>query len=174
MKNYERLVALEEEYSMKYMPSRERRCLTNLCVAYKDVAYYDEDAVNAKILFSYFEKCLSEQGISWNPQPVKINGEIVDFEPPDGYFELEDNIARVFARFDYYYESTECQEVLERVFNSHVRNYCSGQKVCFFKDVSLSKIIKQDERTAKGKELFKKYQQLKTEFLDFPLIKEEL
>lgn len=142
VENYTRLVALEKEYSIKYMPAAERDCLANLRAAYKDVAYYDEDAVNAKILFSYFEKCLSEQGINWDPKPVEINGEIVDYEPPDGYFELEDDIARAFGRFDYHFKPAECQDLLERIFNNHVRNYCSGQKASFFKDMTLSKIIK--------------------------------
>lgn len=174
VEKYNRLVALEKEYSMKYMPATERACLANLRAAYKDVAYYDEDAVNAKILFSYFERCLSEQGIKWDPKPVEINGEIVDYEPPDGYFELEDDIARVFGRFDYHIEPVECQDMLERIFNNHVRNYCSGKKASFFKDATLPKIIKQDERTAKNNEMFVKYQQLKTEFLAFPLIKNEI
>ena len=174
VENYNRLVALEKEYSIKYMPAAERDCLANLLAAYKDVAYYDEDAVNAKILFSYFEKCLSEQGIKWDPKPVEIYGEIVDYEPPDGYFELEDDIARAFGRFDYHFEPTECQDLLERIFNNHVRNYCSGQKASFFKDMTLTKIIKQDERTAKNNEMFAKFQKLKSEFLARPMIKDEI
>ena len=47
VENYNLLVALEKEYSIKYMPVTERECLANLRAAYKDVAYYDEDAVNA-------------------------------------------------------------------------------------------------------------------------------
>ena len=174
VENYNLLVALEKEYSIKYMPVTERECLANLRAAYKDVAYYDEDAVNAKILFSYFERCLSEQGLQWDPKPVEINGEIVDYEPPDGYFELEDDIARAFGRFDYHFEPTECQDLLERIFNNHVRKYCSGQKASFFKDMTLTKIIKQDERTAKNNEMFAKFRQLKTEFLALPLIKGEI
>ena len=174
IENYNRLVALDKEYSIKYMSATERACLANLREAYKEIAYYDEDAVNAKILFSYFERCLSEQGIKWDPKPVEINGEIVDYDPPDGYFELENDITRVLRRFDYHIEPTECQEALERIFNSHVRNYCSGQKASFFKDAIMSKIIKQDELTAKSNELFVRYQKLKTEFLNFPLIKGEI
>ena len=149
-------------------------CLANLCAAYKGVAYYNEDAVNAKILFSYFERCLSEQVIKWDPKPVEINGEIVDYEPPDGYFELEDDIARTFGKFDYRFEPIECKDLLERIFNNHVRNYCSRQKASFFKDMTLSKIIKQDELTAKNNEMFAKFQQLKIEFLALPLIKDEI
>lgn len=174
IEKYNRLVALEKEYSIKYMPAKERDCLANLRAAYKDIAYYNEDAANAKILFAYFERCLSEQGITWDPKPVEINGEIVDYEPPDGYFELEDDIARAFRRFDYHFESTECQDLLERIFNNHVRNYCSGKKASFFKDLTLSKIIKQDALTAKNNEMFEKFRQLKTEFLALPLIKDEI
>ena len=174
IENYNRLVALKKEYSMKYMPAKERACLANLCAAYRDVAYYDENATNAKILFSYFEKCLSEQGIKWDPKPVEINGEIVAYEPQDGYFELEDDIVRVFERFNFHFEPTECQDALERIFSRHVHNYCSGQKAYFFKDASLQKIIKQDELTAKSDESFAKFKEIKTEFLGFPLIKKEI
>lgn len=174
IENYHRIVSLKKEYSIKYMPDKERQCLTNLCSAYKSVAYYDEDATNAKILFSYFQKCLSEQGVKWDPCPLIINDEIVDYEPPEGYFELEDGIARVLRKLDYHFEPDECQQALERLFNSHVRSYCSGQKVIFFKEANLKKVIKEDNLTAESKAQFENYQKCKNEFLSLPLIKSEM
>ena len=174
IENYNRLLTLEKEYSMKYMPEKERLFFINLCLAYKEVAYYDENAINAKILFLYFERCLSEQETKWKPCPVIINGEIVDYEPPEGYFELEDNITKILSRFDYHFEPDECQNALKRVFNRHVQNFCSEKNVIVFKDTNLTKIIKQDELTKKSEELFSKYQLLKTEFFEFPLIKNEM
>lgn len=174
VENYYRLVSLEKEYSIKYMPAKERQCLTDLCSAYKTVAYYDEDASNAKILFSYFEKCLSEQGVKWDPRPRTINDEIVDYEPPEGYFELEDGIARVLRKFDCHFEPDECQQALERLFSSHVRIFCSGQKAVFFKGANLAKVIKQDKLTAESNAQFENYQQRKSEFLSLPLIKSEM
>ena len=40
--------------------------------------------------------------------------------------------------------------------------------------MTLAKIIKQDELTAKNNEMFAKFQQLKTEFLTRPMIKDEI
>ncbi len=174
VENYFRIVSLEKEYSIRYMPTKERQSLTELCSAYKAVAYYDEDATNAKILFSYFEKCLSEQGIKWEPRPRTINDEIVDYEPPEGYFELEDGIARVLRKFDYHFEPDECQKALERLFSSHVRVFCLGQKAVFFKGLNLSKVIKQDKLTSESNALFENYRQRKNEFLSLPLIKSEM
>lgn len=169
--NFEKLIALEKQYAIKYMPRKEREYLSNLILAYKDVVSNPEDVTNAKILFSYFERCLSSQGIEWDAVPVIINGEIVDCEPPQGYFELEDNIYRIIRKYDYHFEEEKCQETLELLFLSHVKTFCSNQKAVFFKEESLLKIISQDKLTIKRNEQLKKYKLCKTEFLNLPLIK---
>lgn len=171
--NYEKLIALEKQYAIKYMPQKERKQLWDLILAYKDVVLNTEDAINAKILFSYFERCLSLQDIEWKSIPIIINGEIIDFEPPKGYFELEDNIYRVIRKYDYHLEEEKCQEALELLFISHVKVFCSNQKAVFFKDVSLLKIIEQDELNIKRNEQIKKYKLCKSEFLNLPLINEK-
>ena len=52
--NYKELCILAKEYAVRYMNRNEQKSLTRLIDAYKEVARYDEDSVNADILLSYF------------------------------------------------------------------------------------------------------------------------
>lgn len=169
--NYKELCILAKEYSVRYMNRREQIVLKQLTDAYNDVARYDEDSVNADILLSYFEETVRSYSVDFTPVPVTINGEIVDYEPPVGYFEIQDNIYRIIKQYNPNYQHDDCQEAIENYFVWFCNTYYPGTKIVFFKTCTLDTVLRAGEIREKWRKKFHNYRTAKEEFLALPVVK---
>ena len=168
--NYKKLCKFWDEYSAKFMQKKERVALSRLKDAYKNVCRYKDNAVNATILFNYFKKKLKDNNIELNPIPVVINDEIVDYEPPQGMFELEDDLERILNKFDPDYQPDECQEAVNKLFCGYCKTYYSTTKVMFFNELSLNKVIKQSDITEEWNRKFREMNEAKEAFCRLPIV----
>lgn len=169
--NYKTLCKLRKEYSVKYLKKSERKVLVALCSAYKDISKYDENDVNIEILFSYFETTLKHNNINFEPVPIIINGEVADYEPPEEYFDLYDDLARTLGKFDPYYQPIECQNAVINLFKHYCKMLCPVDNIEFFADNSLVDILLKSEERAKWKEKFKIMNTAKETFMNLKLAK---
>lgn len=89
--NYRALNDFSKSYSIRYMKKNERKALTRLVLAYKEISQYDSLDENADILRSYFEYMLQKNGINPMPVPFEYEGEIVYYDyPPDMNYLVHD------------------------------------------------------------------------------------
>lgn len=169
--NYTSLCKLSREYSVKYMKKEENRTLTELKSAYNNVYSYDEISINTDILFSYFENKLKANGVELKPIPVIVNDEIVDYEPPLGWFELIDDLERHLNIFDPNYQPKECQEAVANLFTKYCRQYYSSKAIKYFDDLCLGKVLAQSELRAEWNQKFKAMKEAKERFLNLNIVK---
>ena len=167
--NYKELCIVTKEYAVRYMNRREQKALTRLTDAYKEVARYDEDSVNADILLSYFEETVRSYSVDFAPVPVTINGEIVDYDPPVGYFEIQDNIYRIIKQYNPNYQHDDCQGEIEKYFVWFCNTYYPGTKIAFFKTCTLDAVLRGGDIREKWKKKFHTFKMAKDEFLDLPI-----
>lgn len=170
--NYTSLCKLSREYSVKYLKKDENRTLTELKSAYNNVYSYDESSVNTDILFSYFEDKLKANGVELEPIPVIVNDEVVDYEPPHGWFGLIDDLERHLNLFDPNYEPDECQEAVATLFTKYCRQYYSSKDIKYFDDLCLEKVLAQSELRAEWNQKFKVMKEAKERFLNLRIVKE--
>lgn len=142
-----------------------------LCTAYKDISTYDADSVNANILLSHFETTLKCNNINFEPVPIMIDDEIVDYEPPEGYFALSDDLARVLRNFDPNYQPNECQEAVTNTFNYYCKELYSVDNIKFFTNTSLEDVLSKSEERRNWREKFKTMKAAKEAFLALKLTK---
>lgn len=172
--NYTSLCKLSREYSVKYLRKKENEALTELKSAYKNVYSYQESSVNASILFSYFEDKLEANGVELKPIPIIVDDEIVEYEPPSGWFELLDDLERHLNKYDPNYQSEECQKAVATLFTKYSKQYYSSKDIEYFDDLCLKKILAQSELHAEWNQRFKAMKNAKERFLNLNIVKDIL
>ena len=163
--NYKALCKISDEYSMRYMNKREQKAFNDLQSAYRDIRSYHENSVNAGILYEYFEYELAKNNIKWKSIPVYINDELVDYEPPEGWFSLPDDIEKIFNRYELEFEVDECENALKNLYIAYCKNYFSIQEISFFEEKKITKIIEESEITKEWNQRFQNLNNKKKEFL---------
>lgn len=170
--NYTSLCKLSCGYSVKYLRKKENKALTELKLAYKNVCSYEENSVNARILFSYFENKLKANGIEMKPIPTIVNDEVVDYEPPNGWFELIDDLERYLNIYDSNYQPEECQKAVATLFTKYNKRYYSSKNIEYFDDLCLEKVLAQSEQHAEWSQKFKAMKNAKDRFFNLNIVKE--
>ena len=169
--NYDVLSKICKEYSVKYLYKSERNILNNLKNAYYEISNYDEDYVNAQIILSYFKMVLKENDINYAPVPVKIDDEIVDYEPPQDYLYIEDSLYRVFKKYNVDFETDECQRDIESLLVYFSDKLYSTKNITFFAQNSIVEILEQSEERLKWKAKFINIKNEKDNFLNLNISK---
>ena len=169
--NYDVLCEASKEYSVKYMHNDEREALNELKMAYKEIIEYDEDYINAQIILSYFEKILKENNIDYAPIPIVINDEIVDYEPPQDYFYIEDSLYKIFKKYDVDFETEDCQRSVETLLVYFSDKLYSEKNIRFFSKYSIKDVLEQSEERLKWKTKFKNIKNKKDLFLNLTIVK---
>lgn len=169
--NYNTLCKISNEYSMRYMNKKERKVFNDLQSAYKTVCSYHENSVNAGILFDYFEDELKKNNINWKPIPIYINDEVVDYEPPEGWFVLPDDIEKILNRYELEFEAEECENAIINLYKAYCKHYFSIQKIALFKEKKLKKVIEESETTIEWNQRFQNLNNAKDCFLSLKIAK---
>lgn len=169
MKNYKKLCKMSEEYSAKYFKITEKKILFSMLNAYKDVCNYNSTEVYAKILFLYFLDKLKENNIDVNCYPVEVDYNVVAYGYPVDLMYLEDEIEKVLNRFDPDFEADECEKSVINLYHYYCDKYYTNEKISYFHDCSLRKVIKQSEITKEWDKKFDKMEKAKEEFLDLKI-----
>jgi len=169
--NYTSLCKLSCEYSVKYLQKKENKALTELKSAYKNVYSYEESSVNASILFSYFEDKLKENGVELKPIPIIVNDEVVEYEPPNGWFELIDDLEKHLNMYDPNYQPEECQEAVATLFTKYNKQYYSSKDIVFFDDLCLEKVLAQSELHVEWDQKFRAMKNAKEKFFNLNIVK---
>ena len=159
--NYTNLCKLAKDYTVRYMSKRERKVLIDLLDAYKEVARYNEDSVNSDIVLSYFEETVNSHSVDFCPVPVTINGEIVDYEPPEGYFAIQDNLYRIISAKNPNYQSNECQKAITQYFEGFCKQYYPNTNISFFTDRTLDDVLRDGEIRKALRKKFATFKQAK-------------
>ena len=169
--NYTNLCKLAKDYTVRYMSKRERKVLIDLLDAYKEVARYNEDSVNSDIVLSYFEETVNSHSVDFSPVPVTINGEIVDYEPPEGYFAIQDNLYRIISAKNPNYQSNECQKAITQYFEGFCKQYYPNTNISFFTDRTLDDVLRDGEIRKAWRKKFATFKQAKENFLVLRIVK---
>lgn len=169
--NYDVLCKICKEYSVKYLYKSERNALNNLKNAYNEISNYDEAYVNAQIILSFFKMVLKENDINYAPVPVTIDDEIVDYEPPQDYFYIEDSLYRVFKKYNVDFEAEKCQKDIESLLMYFSNKLYSARNVTFFTQNSIIEILEQSEERLKWEAKFITVENAKGNFLNLNISK---
>ena len=92
--NYQKIVKLSKDYSVRYLKKREREQLFSLLNVYKKAIVKTEDNVCVDILFDFFLNVLKKENINVYVIPIEIDGELVDYDFPSDLYSLEDNLKK--------------------------------------------------------------------------------
>lgn len=169
--NYTNLCKLAKDYTIRYMNKRERKVLIDLLDAYKEVARYNEDSVNSGIVLSYFEKTVRSHAVDFSPVPVTINGEIVDYELPEGYFVIQDDLYRIISAKNPNYQSDECQKAITQYLDGFCKEYYPNTNISFFADCTLDDVLREGEIRKVWRKKFATFKQAKEKFMALPIVK---
>lgn len=170
-KNYRVLCEISKEYSARYLSKKEREKLNALLLAYKEVSIYNDISVKSDILFSYFEYTLKNNNIDPKPVPIEHEGEIVySTYPPDLYY-LSEDLEKVLRRYDPDFEPEECKAAIISLYESYCKKYYTSQKISYFDDYTLSKVLKKSEIRENWDRKFDVAKKAKEEFMNLKIAK---
>lgn len=164
-KNYDKLSEIAKDYSTRYLKKSESEKLNSLLLAYKEVSTYNDVAVNADILFSYFEYRLKKNNINPTPIPVEYDGEIVYSDyPPDLHY-LSQDLEKALRRYDPNFEPDECKDMVISLYEQYCKEYYTSDKINYFDDYTLKEVLKKSEIRAKWDKKFDIAKTAKEQFL---------
>jgi hypothetical protein len=156
------------------MNRRERKTLTQLQIAYREIARYDEDSVNADILLAYFKETVTKHGVDFTPIPVICNDEVVSYEPPNGYFDIQDRILRIVSEYHPSIQHDECQRELDKYFTWFCKRFFTEKKIVFFADGTLRSILYAGEIRETWRRKFQNFNREKEAFFALPIVRSTL
>lgn len=169
--NYKKLRSLSEEYSAKYFRRTEKKILDSVIDAYKSVYTYKDTDVKANILYSYFFKKLEENNIDINCEPIEVEYDIFAYGVPTELMYLWDDIKKVLNKFDPDYQPNECQNSIINLYNFYCKKYYTSEKLSYFDDDSLCKVIEYSEVTEEWNKKFNEMRKFKEQFLNLKIVK---
>lgn len=164
-KNYNELCEIAKDYSTRYLRKAEAQKLNSLLLAYKEVSIYNDIAVNADILFSYFEYKLKKNQIDPKPVPVEHEGEIVYSDYPPDLFYLSQDLEKALKRYDPDFEPDECTDAVTSLYEHYCKEYYTSNKIKYFDDYTLKEVLKKSEIRAKWDKKFDVVKEAKEQFL---------
>lgn len=169
-KNYEKLCELAKDYSIRYLSKEEREALNNLLEKYEEVSTYNEAAVNADILFSYFEYKLKRNKINPTPVPVVYEGEIVYWDYPPDLWYLSKDLERVFKKYDPDFEPKNYKEEVIPLYEYYCKENYTSEKIEFFDDYTFQEVLKKSVIRKKWDEKFSEAKKAKDVFLNLKIV----
>ena len=171
-KNYHVLNELSQNYCNRYLTKSERKVLTNLVSAYKEISAYNTVSVNADIIMSYFEHLLKSNEIDPKPAPLIIDGETVAYDYPPDWNLLISSLENVFKQYEPEIEATECTEAIISILSHYCKEYYTSEKLPYFEDYDLETVLDKSKITQKWNDKFESMEKAKKEFLDLKIIKQ--
>lgn len=172
-KNYENLCELVKDYSSRYLNKKEMETINDLLDKYKAVSVYNDAAVTADILFSYFQYKLKKNKINPKPVPVEYDGEFVYSDYPPDLWYLSEDLEKVFKRYDLDYELEECTENVISLYRYYCKKYYTSQTIKFFDDYTLQEVLKKSEIRKKWDEKFFEVEKAKETFFGLKIVRKE-
>ena len=164
-KNYDKLCEITKDYSIRYLSKEESSRLNALLLAYKDVSTYNDIAVKADSLFSYFEYKLKKNQINPKPIPVEHEGEIVYNDYPPDLFYLSQDLEKALRKYDPNFEADECKKMVISFYEQYCKEYYTSNKIIYFDDYTFEEVLKKSEIRAKWDKKFNDVKQAKEQFL---------
>lgn len=170
-KNYNKLLELTKEYSIRYMNKKELKCLTGLVTAYKEISTYNDARIDAECLKSYFEYVLEKNGICIKPVPVQYEDEIIYYDYPDNYHFMCEDLEKVLSKYDYQFDRIECKENVISIFLSFCKECYGASEISFFDDYSLEDVLSKSKVRVEWNEKFENIKRTKEQFLSLRIAK---
>ena len=174
--NYQTLIELTKDYSMRYIKNKERSVIEELLSAYESVRKFDRKTVYADSLYEYFKFKLRKSGVNTKPVPVRDEGELVGYEEPQNDIEpLTDILAELIE--DKYVENEEdceleCEKEILRLFKLYAKEcYGVDKEIPFFDDHSIIEVLKTSKAQKKWDVKHERYKAAKEAFLNMKAIK---
>lgn len=171
-KNYNVLNELSQNYCNRYLTKSEKKVLTNLVSAYKEISTYNTISVNADIIMSYFEYLLKANEIDPKPVPWVVEGETVAYEYPPDWNLLNSNLENVFKQYEPEIQAAECTEAIISILSHYCKEYYTSEKLPYFEDYDLETVLDKSKITQKWNDKFESMEKAKKEFLDLKIIKQ--
>ena len=153
------------------MYKSEAQKLNALLFAYKEVSSYNDVAVNADILFSYFEYKLKKNQINTKPVLIEHEGEIVYSDYPPDVFYLSQDLEKTLRRYDPNFEPDECRAIVISLYEKYCKEYYTSEKISYFDDYTLNEVLKKSEIRAKWDKKFDVAKEAKEQFLKLKIAK---
>ena len=175
---YDLLYSLSKDYAVRYMNKNERRKLTQLLSAYKDVSLYNDIDVNAEIMFAYFKYELNKNGVKLKFIPIYCENEYVydDYHPDLCY--MIDDLKRVLKKYNIYFQEQElesaerCQYDIESIFKVYAKNCYNIENIDFFKDYSFDDVLDKTKIRTNWNNKFEILNAAKEQFLNLKIVKQ--
>lgn len=171
-KDYEALFEINSSYAVKYLRKKERNKLLELLSAYRDVCRYSKEDADASCIMAYYNYKLRENGVNPKPCTIKDNdGEVVDYDYPPDYNYLQDYVYEIVSSYDFIESPAECTIKIADAFKRYTKKYYTEEKIVYFKDYSIEKVIELSEVSKKWNDKFKRADESKEQFLNLPICK---
>lgn len=164
-KNYNNLVEISKEYTVKHLKSSEQEILDTLLLSYKNVCNYDYDFVCAESLYSYFCYTLKQNGIEPKPVPIYVDDEIVDCEVPDGMMYMRDDLAKIINIHPPKYEPEKCLDEILILYDSYCKEHYTDKKISYFSDMTMEDVLKKSRIKNEWDEKFATYKEAEDNFI---------
>lgn len=170
--NFNSLCHISEEYSTRYMKKNERKKLLSLVSSYKEIRAYNENRVNAQILFSYFEYKMKENNINTTSVPIEDDdGEIVYHDYPLDEYLFIQNLENILVKHPPDSCSNECENNVVFLYNCYCKEYYTSEEIIYFNDYTLSEVLKKSKIRVKWDNNFSEVEKAKKDFLDLNIVK---
>lgn len=171
-KDYEALFEINSSYAVKYLRKKERNKLLELLSAYRDVCRYSKEDADTSCIMAYYNYKLRENGVNPKLCTIKDNdGEVVDDDYPPDYNYLQDYVYEMVSSYDFIEHPAECTKKIADAFKRYTKKYYTEEKIAYFKDYSIEKVIELSEVSKKWNYKFKRADESKENFLNLPICK---
>lgn len=173
--NYQTLIELTKDYSMRYIKNKERPVIEELLSAYENVKDYKKEETYANSLYDYFKLRLRKSGVNTKPVPVRDEGELVAQEEPGGVKYLASDLQKIFEN-NCITDEEDCEweykEEILRVFKLYAKEcYGVDKEIPFFDDHSIIEVLKTSKTQKKWDVKYERYKAAKEAFLNMKAIK---
>lgn len=171
-KDYEALFEINSSYAVKYLRKKERNKLLELLSAYRDVCRYSKEGADTSCIMAYYNYKLRENGVNPKPCTIKDNdGEVVGDDYPPDYNYLQDYVYEIVSSYDFIESPAECTIKIADAFKRYTKKCYTEEKIVYFKDYSIEKVIELSEVSKKWNDKFKRADESKEQFLNLPICK---
>lgn len=172
-KNYERLIAINFSYAVKYLKKEERNKLLALLNAYRVVCRYSKEEADTNCVLKYFDDKLKSNGIDPKTCPIYDDNDenIIAYEYPREYNYLANHVYEIVSSYDFIEFPEKCEREIASAFKRYTKKYYRDKDILYFGDYSIEQVIKMSEVSRKWKDKFRIADEKRREFLELPICK---
>lgn len=163
--NFNKLEEISKEYSTRYMSKKELTTLYSLVDIYKKISSYNEDNVNADILYSYFLYTLQKNNIDMKIEPIIFDGETVEYGYPIELSHLSIELREVVKYGKPYIDPEGCRDSVISLYLCYSEYYHITDDIDYFEDYSLEEVLKISKIKKEWEDNFEEFQNIKKDFL---------